>query len=1076
MPRWTAASDDSSSETSSASSTGSSSPHPLTSSQYGGGARKRASPRATQQTTASRSEPSKAVQSFLSPSDDEADGPRTAHSSPHHQDRKYGASRDASPAPRSAGDANKEQSGSNDAAQQTKHIIHMDYNDEYQPLRYQQGGCASATQHHGNRASMSADQVLLVPNGSGTLQSTSGKHCYVGVFAQRERNGEGKLLTDKIVLWCNWNANRPEFTSSARLDTTSGDKYHGYLVARADADIVQKLAKVNPPVMSKFSIWVNATKFTKERWGELVSANGGRYFGQWVNDIRCGFGCVIAPNGDRYVGMFLNDVYHGLGVLFSRNTNSGASDRSLDGSPHRSGGSSRSLHAAYHASFTTSSNHREHHRPSNPVVDSILSPSSMTASLYPVVFDGAWNNGVLESSDALAMFPCGTKVRGAWRNTGSVEGGSVTCPRKPRMFEGGPNAEADFTKRWVETFQWESLLCGSSEGSKYRSHYGAKSIRSRLMKSRERSGAVQQLTRFLKEDTLVLNAMKVFRRCFYFFYGTCGSSSEIGGGLAGNSLGWCQFRGASGGCIHRGRGRVIQASDIDSALGDIFSLVASVHRWTVEILGEGCMDHARDLDADGVVTRHALDMILSEVHPVLLNLYVQVYKAQEENLQAAVSRLRGTTLDDLGVLFGRHESDKLFDPYADASRSLGDLSKCRNLTDMIRTLVMWSKEIDTSTKLAQVSLQDEQLSKISTVIRERRQSVFSGASKSPLPSSFSRSYGGDGLVEGPQSLRSLPDGDTSIPSVDVNAGGEGSSPPPSPTSMQWNNSFASPSSATGGGGDDSPSLGPQHPPTAIPAALRRRAQSKFIDAAVDNLEAGSADDLIPIHQYVLLRGAAGVPHMYAITKLLVDLSADDAVVDPTSRDSFCITTLHACVTTLMQLDPDLRERTLPSQTIVQQVLSVLTPASVFARRIDEAAQLLHLSSQPSLADSLALWFPATIEAFVDGRVVIDGNDGGSCVIEVTVRDVFKSDAELQEVIDMCASILATPQEAEGMLDAAKRLGAAVGVEVSVATSGDTAPCLTDVVLRLALPQGPAERGHLMKYLTPIAAALMTALT
>jgi hypothetical protein len=1062
MPRWTAASDDSSSESSSASSTDGSSPHPLTSSHVGAGA-KRASVRAAT-TVALRREPSKAVQSFLSPSDDESRPPRTSHGSPQH-DRKYAASRDGSPAPR----ASEATEGSDVTA--AKHVILMDFNDEYVGEAAVVPPAPSAAQHHGSRTSITGEQVLLVPNGSGTLQSTSGRHCYVGGFSQRERHGEGKLLTEKVVLWCSWNANRPEFTSSARLDTTSGDKYHGYLVARSDAEVVQKLAKVNPPIMSKFSIWVNATKFTKERWGELVSANGGRYFGQWVNDIRCGFGCVIVPNGDRYVGMFLNDVYHGPGVLFSRNTNSAASERSADGSPIRSGDSSRSLNAAFHASFAATS-HREN-RSSNPVIDSILSPSSATASHYPVVFDGSWNNGVLESADAMATFPCGTKVRGSWHSTASVVEGSVTCPRKPRMFEGGPNAESDFSKRWVETFQWESLLCGSSEGSKYRSHYGAKSVRSRLLKSRDRNGVVQQLTRFLKEDTLVLNAMKVFRRCFYFFYGTCGSSSELGGGLAGNLLGWCQFRGASGGCIHRGRGRAIQASDIDSALGDIFSLVASVQRWTTEILGDAALDHARDLDAESVVTRHALDMVLAEVHPVLLNLYVQVYRSHEENLQAAVSRLRGTTLDDLGVLFGRHESDKLFDPYADASRSLGELAKCRNLTDMIRTLVMWSKEIDTSTKLAQVSLQDEQLSKISSVIRERRQSVAGGTSKSPVPSFRSHGNGSLGQMElrAPLSPNSLPDGDTSLPSVDVNQTGD--SPPPSPASMQWNNSFASPSSAAGG--DDSPFLGPHPPP--IPAALRRRAQSKFIDAAVDNLEAGSADDLIPIHQYVLLRGAAGVPHMYALTKLLVDLSADDAVVDPTSRDSFCITTLHACVTTLMQLDPDLRERTLPSQSVAQQVLSVLTPASVFARRIDEAAQLLHLSAQPELADALALWLPVMVESLVDGELLVDMYcDGGCTLMQVTMRDAFKNDVEVQHVVDACDRIL-TSSAIEVMLEAARRLSAAVGVDVELLpTTNGSSPGLHDVVLRLALPQGASERCHLRKYLTPIAAALMTALS
>lgn len=1050
MPQWNAVSDDSSSETSSTSTAEETSPHPLTSSHRGVKKKAGAARGSAAATKAFSAHQSKYVQSFLSPSDDEANPPMLSRASAHspNVERRHPASRETTPSP--APHESAPASGSE------KHTIHMDFDDEYVGEAIAVAPPPPTTSHHGHRSSLAAEQLLFVPHGNGTLQSTSGKHCYVGGFVHRERDGDGKLLTDKTVLWCKWTANRPDFAASARLDTTSGDKYHGYLVARTDMDIVQRLTKSASVPMSKFSVWVNATKFTKERWGELVGANSVRFFGQWVNDVRNGFGCMLLPSGDRYVGMFQDDMYHGAGVLFSK---SSSTTSGSEGSPSK-GGSSRSLFAALHSSFASGCSSAAGRPRWSPVVESILSPAGATASQYAVVYDGVWSRGTFESLDAQVTFPCGTRVRGSWRSLTSVAEGGVNCPRKPRMFE--DSGEADFTKRWTETFQWESLLCGSSESSKHRSHYGARSIRSRLLKARDRTGAVAQLSRFLKEDTLVLNAIKVFRRCFYFFYGTCGSSSEIGGGLAGNTLGWCSFRGASGGCIHRGRGRPIQPSDIDAALGDIFSMVSSIQRWTVEILGDTAVDHARELEAEGVIVRLALDAALAEVYPVLLNLYVQAYKVQEENLRCAVSRLRGTTLDDLGVVFGRHESDKLFDPYADASRSLGELSRCRCLTDMIRTLVMWSKEIDTSTKLAQVSLHDEHLCKISSVIRERRQSVV--GHRSPPPATAQ--------AQGPQSTRSIPDGDMSVPSI--NDGSGPLSPPPSPVSVQWNNSFASPSSHSQAA-DESPSLAPQG--SSFDTHASRRRQSKFMDVAAEQLEAGSADDLIPIHQYVLLRGAPNVENLYAITKLLVDLSADDAVVDPTSRDCFCITTLHACVTTLMQLDPDLRERTLIQSTA--QSASILTPATVFERRIEETAQLLNMSTRPALADALAMWLPRLVESLVDGTVVDAHSDGGGTSIEQTIRGSWGGSVELDEIAVVCDETLRSDSGCtmEDLLGAAKRLCAAAGIEIQWTTDANSAQgTLESVVARLELSGlGRQERHKLHKYLTPVATSIMSSL-
>ena len=178
--------------------------------------------------------------------------------------------------------------------------IQMEFNDEYV-----------------GEAAMHPATKQIVPHGKGALQSFSGKHCYVGDFAMRVRCGNGKIATEKYVLWCRWKDNRPDFVVSARIDYTNGDKYCGYLQAVTENALVSLLRSnglIN--TMSKFSVWVNTTVMKKDRWGELVYSNGSRYYGQWDADEQSGFGCFVHTNGDRYIGMWDHGKYDGRGVLF----------------------------------------------------------------------------------------------------------------------------------------------------------------------------------------------------------------------------------------------------------------------------------------------------------------------------------------------------------------------------------------------------------------------------------------------------------------------------------------------------------------------------------------------------------------------------------------------------------------------------------------------------------------------------------------------------------------------------------------------------------------------------------------
>ncbi len=47
---------------------------------------------------------------------------------------------------------------------------------------------------------------------------------------------------------------------------------------------------------------------------QCLYVDGGRYVGQWANDVRCGHGEHWFPNGAHYVGDWQDNTMHGLGV------------------------------------------------------------------------------------------------------------------------------------------------------------------------------------------------------------------------------------------------------------------------------------------------------------------------------------------------------------------------------------------------------------------------------------------------------------------------------------------------------------------------------------------------------------------------------------------------------------------------------------------------------------------------------------------------------------------------------------------------------------------------------------------
>ncbi|RNF12618.1 putative protein kinase [Trypanosoma rangeli] len=647
------------------------------------------------------------------------------------------------------------------------------------------------------------DRGTMVPHGHGTLESPSGKHCYVGGFVSRRRDGDGKLTTERYVLWSKWKMNRPDLTSPARIDYLDGSKYGGYFAFRQNNAAALHSFRGSKTRLSNFSTWVQTNTPVRERWGEFVGVNGDRYFGQWENDLPSGFGCLVTSGGDRYVGLFEEGKFHDTGTLFSLSYGGqNACSSLLDGANFVLSRESYLRQATDVGADTDTDDDED-----DATLDATMAMKGHEKERWGgVIFDGGWERGRFVGEGYVTL-PCGSRILAAWKSSTYPTNGRVFLGSFYNRTQAGMNARG-----WFQCFHWEPLLCGTSEELRAEEYDSCAPYRERLHGATTQEEVQAVLADFCGSQGAVRNALKLFRRCFYFFYGTCGKGSEISAGLGSNRLGWCYLRNTYGGCIHRRKGRPIVVGDVDLAMTDIISFVGSVERWVVAMLGDAAV---ADSSSEMFVARRVLDYVLRDTHDVLLNLYLHAFKEEDVSLSAALERLRErTTQDDMGVVFARQQSEEqLFDPYADAIHGIEQLERnTHTFTGKLRVLARWSREIDLAARLAQVTLDDK-------------------------------------------SFLLLPRGHM-------------------------------------------------------------------------HLESGSADDLLPIYQYVLIK--ARLRHLYVHTKLLVDLSSEDMFMEFASPENFFVTTLHACTTMLARLHPLLRDKG-----------QILVPSSFFEYQLRSAVRSIH---------------------------------------------------------------------------------------------------------------------------------------
>lgn len=681
------------------------------------------------------------------------------------------------------------------------------------------------------------ERGVAAPHGRGTLRSCSGRHCYTGEFSHGWRDGYGEYVTDRYALWCRWRMNRPDLTNSCRVDYPNGDRYCGFLALQTDPAASKALRACDNGSagrVSKFSSWAQSTSLVRVRWGELVTAAGDRYFGEWEKDRPHGFGGYAARSGDRYVGRFRQGKFCGTGTLFSL---SYAQD-GISGLPE--------------GAFLSSTN-----------ADNVGAAPPRSVC----VFDGVWEEGRFLGEGHVTL-PGGTRVSADWRSSSQPVDGEVVfkvapgCLRSRRGPLGGP-PDRGVGGGWHECFHWEPLLCGAPGEVRKRELEASKPFRDRLTLASNSglhggcgedggrspttttTGSAESLRAilldFLGMSHQLRAAVRVFRRFFFFFYGTCGHRGEIAAGRGGNALGWCSQRNPFGGCIHASSGRAVTAADLHSALGDLFSFTRSALRWTADMLGDDLLRRmdAANVPVDLTVGRWTADTVLADTHDVLLNLYSHVYAAEGAEVDKALGRLRGrATLDDMGVAFARrYNEERLFDPYADAVHCIEQLGEAgHTLSSKLAVLAQWARDIDLSTRLAQVS---------------------------------------------------------------------GNAPPRASSSSSSVHVAAAPLTSCS--------------VTAAPSSGRA-------------LQSGSADDLLPIYQYVLSQ--ARLRHLYAHTRMLADFAEEPTYVDATSHDSFCVTHFEMCAMTLPRLHLGLRDRD-----------GVLVPASFFDDRLCSALARIPLAAR-----------------------------------------------------------------------------------------------------------------------------------
>ncbi|KPI86655.1 hypothetical protein ABL78_4270 [Leptomonas seymouri] len=672
---------------------------------------------------------------------------------------------DASPA---AGVA----AGPSTAALVTSHYLTLDFGETYEgPVQIKNG--------------------TALPHGHGVWRSADGALRYEGHFVQRWRDGYGCLCTPTFTLWARWKMDRPDLSSPTRVDYANGDRYCGI--------IVWKVRPARPPSQrSKFGVWANSVQPERQRWGELVMQCGDTYVGEWRDDEREGFGCYMWASGSRYTGRFHRGQFSDVGTLFIAAAEIDGCFTRLSSGGWRCGqadepnGTDRSPRAAHRVARW---------------------PPLSRPSWDGIVVDVVWVDGRCRGEGHVTL-PCGVRISADWRTGSSPVDGELVLPALTPQARGDPEVY-----EWHESFQWESLFSSSIDRDAGHPEMTEKVLNIHVSIKQSNSAEVVRscLVELLNTHELIKTALHVFRRCFYSLYGTCGAETAIGAGGGGTSgLGWCVLRNQYGGCIHYpGRGRPVQAGDLDLALRDISSLARSTVRWVLELVGPDLQTKVLDCGGEAVVGRWVADRVFQHCYPVLLNIYRQVYRAEEAALAASVAHMRdAVTLDDMGVLFARQsESEaKLFDPYTDAVHCVEQLScETQTLTKLLKVLVQWSREIDLSTRLTQAS--------------------------------------------------------------------------------------------------------------QVPYSVGSGRPAKQLNTAI----AGSADDLLPIHQFVLSQSRC--PHLYAVAKLLSDFASEPLFMEATSQEAFGVTTLQVCVLTLVRLHPWERDEA-----------GVLVPFSVTTERVSEVAQ------------------------------------------------------------------------------------------------------------------------------------------
>jgi len=498
---------------------------------------------------------------------------------------------------------------------------------------------------------------VSMPNGYGTLTSESGGHKFRGEFENRLRQGNGILETAQFKLYSSWNLNRPA-TSRARIEyLATGDTYMGHLAAETKPHHDHSTSTNK----SKFTQWLRSTEFLRELWGEMIYGNGDAYYGQWHHNDRHGFGVQVYRDGSRYCGNWSKGQRNGMGVMLYQNG---------------------------------------------------------------VMYEGQWRKDERETGALLC--PSGLDMRATWK---SQDGGgafkAVICGEQ-RTMAGIAMGHAMDIKQPMKRVSgcavpntWQSLLdlhraLIDTEKLKVSATYH------KLASEMKGAEAVKTFLRTFLQETVssqarhpLAAAAAIFKRVFFFLYGTCGSAREIAAGTQTvkqrNSLSWCSLKKHHGGCYHRSRG-LIQPYHAHCAIDDVLSFSEEALSIIRELLGPAMSKLIDDHHLTPFLSSAFLDFFLPEIFTPLFNVYQQVYREEELLMQRTYRRLANVTLDDLGVSYARSAVEEtLFSPYSDPISILQTIdTSCNTLGSLCRAVTDWSIEIERQSRTYQIKVHSAQ--------------------------------------------------------------------------------------------------------------------------------------------------------------------------------------------------------------------------------------------------------------------------------------------------------------------------------------------------------------------------------